>query len=474
MSDIATIKYKNHTFTMVTHGHGDRYVSEHLLNGEIWEPELTNIWYDHIKEGDLVLDIGANLGWYTKIANLKKASCITIEPDPKHFPLLTENCSKDNEVYNICAGADTSDIMLKLSQENFGDNRTSAKGDIVCKQDTIDNLVGNRANKIRAIKIDTQGWEPNIIKGALKTLQGVSDDCLIIIEYWPYGLDQNGFTEDSYNELFDIFKGKPLFVPQRINWNECKNNPHIHSDIVMYKKLNNSLKINIGAGSTHYDGYLNCDYSDLYNPDFVFDLEKDVWPFEDNSVTHVIAHHVLEHLGEGYFHALKELYRVCASEAIIDVRVPHYNHHNFFHDATHKRAVTHVGLGMFGKKKNHRDFLAGDSTSRLGEYLDIDLELLDYNYLVDEKYKELLKHASKKVIEDFSFDKINVVSEIHMMLMAVKGSREDQIKAYYKFYLNREADETGLNYYINSDLPLDEIRDLISTSDERKDKLHGR
>jgi predicted SAM-dependent methyltransferase len=48
------------------------------------------------------------------------------------------------------------------------------------------------------------------------------------------------------------------------------------------------MKINIGAGSTNYPGFLNCDYSDIFNPEYVFDLERDVFPFEDNSVDEVI------------------------------------------------------------------------------------------------------------------------------------------------------------------------------------------
>lgn len=242
-NNVATIVYRDHIFSMETHGHSDKYFSEELLNGKIWEPILTDIWYNHINDGDLVLDIGANLGWYTKIANLKGANCISIEPDIKNFEFLQKNCSTKNELYNICAGADTSNIMLKLSNENYGDNRTSILGDIVCKQNTVDNLVGNRANKIRAIKIDTQGWEPNILLGALQTLKNVPNGCLIIIEYWPFGLNENGFTEDSYSTLFNIFNGQLRFVgPQNLIWDECKNNPYIYTDMVMYKVTTEKLR----------------------------------------------------------------------------------------------------------------------------------------------------------------------------------------------------------------------------------------
>jgi len=228
------------------------------------------------------------------------------------------------------------------------------------------------------------------------------------------------------------------------------------------------MKINIGAGSTNYDGYVNCDYSDQYKPDYVFDLEKDIWPFEDNSVTHVIAYHVLEHLGEGYFHALKELYRVCAPGASIDIRVPHYNHHNFYHDATHRRPITPIGLNMFSKKYNHDCFLAKDASSRLGEYLDVDLELVSYSYIVDDYYKSLLLGKPNEIIEHYSYEKNNVIAEIWIRMMVIKGDRKDQINSYYLNYLNRPVDEEGLNFYLNSDLTMKSILDLIKKSEEYK------
>ena len=228
------------------------------------------------------------------------------------------------------------------------------------------------------------------------------------------------------------------------------------------------MKINIGAGSTRYDGYVNCDYSNHYNPEYVFDLEKDKWPFEDNSVTHVIAHHVLEHLGEGYFHALKELYRVCASGAIIDIRVPHYTHHNFFHDATHRRAITAPGLDMFSKKRNHRDFLANAATSRLGEYLDIDLETISYSYLPDDAYLEILHGKSNEEIEKFAYEKNNIISEIRILMMAIKGTREEQIDSYYKIYLGRPADKNGMKNYLNTNLTMEQIKHALKNSQEYK------
>ena len=66
------------------------------------------------------------------------------------------------------------------------------------------------------------------------------------------------------------------------------------------------MKLNIGAGDTKLEGFITFDYDKKASPDYIVDLERDRFPLEDNSVETVIAHHTLEHLGDGYFHCLKE------------------------------------------------------------------------------------------------------------------------------------------------------------------------
>ena len=74
------------------------------------------------------------------------------------------------------------------------------------------------------------------------------------------------------------------------------------------------MRLNLGCGSSHFDGYLNVDKEASCNPDKVQDLEVFPWDFEDDSVDKISMYHVLEHLGETstvYLKIIKELYRIC-------------------------------------------------------------------------------------------------------------------------------------------------------------------
>lgn len=179
------------------------------------------------------------------------------------------------------------------------------------------------------------------------------------------------------------------------------------------------MKINIGAGDTRFDGFVNCDYSDLFNPDYIFDLEQDIFPFDNNSVSEVLAYHVLEHLGEGYFHCLKELYRVCADQAIIRVQVPHYRSENQLHDATHRRVITAHGLNLFNKELNTN---STDNASKLGLHFNVDFRVIDEVDTLNTKYHnyDRLKSKSVQEIKKFAYDKNNVYEETHVTLKVFK------------------------------------------------------
>jgi predicted SAM-dependent methyltransferase len=182
------------------------------------------------------------------------------------------------------------------------------------------------------------------------------------------------------------------------------------------------MKINLGSGSDIQSGYVSCDYDAATNPDFCFNLETDTFPFDDNSVDAVMAHHIFEHLGEGYFHFLKELYRVCANNCEIDILVPHHRSDYFFDDPTHKRPITVDGLKMLSKLYNQQCLNNNEGTSKIGMYLGIDFEILKFRHILNKEYQHLLRDSEKNqeqiqfAIKNYN----NAVDMVHIFLIVKK------------------------------------------------------
>lgn len=187
------------------------------------------------------------------------------------------------------------------------------------------------------------------------------------------------------------------------------------------------LKINVGSGFKRQEGFLNLDYDANCNPDYVVDLEKDKLPFEDNSVDEVIARHVLEHLGDGYFHFLKELYRVCCDGAIIHIVVPHPKHDWYLNDPTHKRPITIDGMRLFSKTYNRYCESIDDGASKLGLFFDVDFEVVWSEYEYDDRYKPMFVEAygdqeKMQLVDQYIYERCNIITEIKMQLMVIKNN----------------------------------------------------
>ena len=183
------------------------------------------------------------------------------------------------------------------------------------------------------------------------------------------------------------------------------------------------MKINIGSGDKQQQGYVRIDIDPSTGAEHILDLEKDTLPFDDSTVDTVLAHHVLEHLGEGFFHCLQEIYRVCKAGAVIDVVVPHPRHDAFLADPTHRRPITVMTMQLFSQKFNRLSRQQGWPSSRLGEFYGVDFELLDFHYRPDDSAKTQLGGLSEQQLHDYADQHCNIISEIHMRLVVIKDAK---------------------------------------------------
>jgi predicted SAM-dependent methyltransferase len=179
------------------------------------------------------------------------------------------------------------------------------------------------------------------------------------------------------------------------------------------------LKINLGSGKNKIDDFISLDYDVKTNPDYLINLEKDKLPFPDNSVDEVIAFHILEHLGEGYFHLLKELYRVCKNKTKIYIKVPYHLSDYFYDDPTHRRPITVGGLHLLSKKLNDICEENNYSNSKLAYYLNVDFEIIKFEYISIRKYKNVFKRNNKKQMKKL-LNQYNTIKEVEIILETVK------------------------------------------------------
>jgi predicted SAM-dependent methyltransferase len=185
------------------------------------------------------------------------------------------------------------------------------------------------------------------------------------------------------------------------------------------------MRLNLGCGSSHFDGYLNVDKEASCNPDKVQDLEVFPWDFEDDSVDKISMYHVLEHLGETstvYLKIIKELYRICKSGAVIDIKVPHPRHDDFITDPTHVRAIMPSQFQMYSKRVNKEWRKGGFANTPLADYLDVDFEVEKVEWVFDGKWIQCLKagEVTSAELTNMSEHQYNIIKEIQIRLKTIK------------------------------------------------------
>ncbi len=185
------------------------------------------------------------------------------------------------------------------------------------------------------------------------------------------------------------------------------------------------MKLNLGCGSKILDGYINVDKFDYYKPNIVHDLEKFPYPFDENSVDQIILSHVLEHIGQDpdiFNKIIKEFYRICKNEAIINIAVPHPRHDAFISDPTHVRPITLHSLRLYDQKLNKTWEESKAANTPLGFIHNVNFQVISIQYIVDKKYKKLLeeKKINENEIKEYAEKYNNVIVESNFKWKVIK------------------------------------------------------
>lgn len=186
------------------HESHDQYISEEIAANGMWEPLETNIILRLLQPGELLVDCGANIGWYSLMAAANGAHELAFEPEPGNLALLRANIDANGltdlvEINGVALGRGAGHSSLQLSSFNQGDHRVSARPvgpTVAIDIEVLDDRLSGRTATV--IKLDTQGSEVAILRGAQTTLSAERvGDVSLVLEYWPYGLQDCGASAEE-------------------------------------------------------------------------------------------------------------------------------------------------------------------------------------------------------------------------------------------------------------------------------------
>jgi FkbM family methyltransferase len=146
-----------------------------------------------------VVQAGGNMGMYPRLLSDIFKKVYTFEPDPVNFHCLVANCQKSN-IVKMNAALGYKHEMVRVSVEPFHDWETNygvrvvvPNGETIVPTIRIDDLALDHCD---LIMIDTEGYELNILKGAVNTLENFkpvvfaefADPCIPYMQSFGYSV----------------------------------------------------------------------------------------------------------------------------------------------------------------------------------------------------------------------------------------------------------------------------------------------
>jgi FkbM family methyltransferase len=178
-------------------------VGMELANKGSYEPGTTAIFSSLLTEGINVIDIGANIGYYTILAarRIGNGVVFSFEPEPFNFSLLQKNCDENQlrnvRLYRLALSDKRSRSQLYLSPTNSGGHSLFRRGrifpSIAVETSSLDLILPDI--DVGVVKIDVEGSELQVLRGMRNTIRK-NKNIRMIVEYNPFLLLQAGVGAD--------------------------------------------------------------------------------------------------------------------------------------------------------------------------------------------------------------------------------------------------------------------------------------
>ncbi len=186
----------------------DTVVSETLLQNGEWEPFTTSTFLDYLSESDIVIDLGAHIGYYTLLAAERvgiTGKVYAFEPDPRNFSLLKKNVSVNDfpqvVTENLAVGAENGTVKLYREEHNLGDHRIYASDGkrhaLEVNITKLDAYFSSTLPSVALLKMDIQGAEYQALLG-MRSLIKKNKNMVIITEFWPEGMRAAGSDPEAF------------------------------------------------------------------------------------------------------------------------------------------------------------------------------------------------------------------------------------------------------------------------------------
>jgi FkbM family methyltransferase len=194
-----------------------------FLQGTSGVDPMSDVLKSLLRPGDVFVDVGANVGYFTLLGAKLGAEVVAFEPTPAVFQRLQENVALNRlsaRLMNAAVMDKSQELMFYFSRDDAEANNLfgEGEGEGCIKVSAV--ALDDHVKRADVLKIDAEGAEPFVLDGAQQLISGSRP--AILIEVNAHSLKNAGFTpEDVYSRLraygyktevieSGVYKGLPI------------------------------------------------------------------------------------------------------------------------------------------------------------------------------------------------------------------------------------------------------------------------
>ncbi len=195
-------------FDKLYYKYPDIYLPLYFVYKKIAETNRTSFIKSWLREGDTALDVGANVGFYTKLFSHlvgDAGEVYAFEPDITNFKMLNKVCTSCSNVFLNRKAVSNKNETLSIYRSterntdhqtfDIGEGRSFKKVPAIALDKYFDNK-----KQISLIKLEIQGYDYYALSG-MKSIIKRSKRLALIGEMWPYALTKLGVNPMDYVKL---------------------------------------------------------------------------------------------------------------------------------------------------------------------------------------------------------------------------------------------------------------------------------
>lgn len=187
-------------------------IQSYLYFFGVWEPVITKYISDRLRDGDVFIDVGANIGYYSLLASRcvgAKGRVFAIEPASNTYAMLQRNIKRNgaSNVTAIQVAVSDTEQQVPIWSNRNGDSAGTTTLTHVAERRLAMSLVEtvtarplhdiidpDLIRKARFIKIDVEGAEWAVVKSLAELLKTLSPETEVIIEVNAALVQRSGGT----------------------------------------------------------------------------------------------------------------------------------------------------------------------------------------------------------------------------------------------------------------------------------------